>query len=150
MSRHIITTVAAVLSLSVIGPACEQAQDIPSALELADLRAKAEVGDTSAQFNLGDMYDTGEGVPQDDAEAARWYRLAAEQGDADAQFNLGVMYDTGENAVLPHQHERAVERRQRGPRHSEAAQLVQLPGTPEPKALGLLRHMPRSSRDGQD
>ena len=42
------------------------------------------------------MYATGEGVPQDDAEAVRWFRLAAEQGDARAQFNLGVRYDTGE------------------------------------------------------
>ena len=41
------------------------------------------------------MYDTGEGVPQDAAEAVRWYRLAAEQGDATAQFNLGNMYRTG-------------------------------------------------------
>jgi len=42
------------------------------------------------------MYRTGEGVPQDDVEAASWYRKAADQGDADAQNNLGVMYDTGE------------------------------------------------------
>jgi len=41
------------------------------------------------------MYDTGRGVPQDDAEAVRWYRLAVDQGDADAQTNLGVMYATG-------------------------------------------------------
>ena len=33
------------------------------------------------------MYDNGEGVPQDDAEAVRWYRLAADQGLR--QFNLG-------------------------------------------------------------
>ena len=39
---------------------------------------------------------TGEGVPQDAAEAVRWFRLAAEQGHASAQYNLGVMYDTGE------------------------------------------------------
>lgn len=39
----------------------------------------------------GVMYDSSEGVPQDHAEAARWYRKAAEQGDPDAQFNLGVM-----------------------------------------------------------
>ena len=26
------------------------------------------------------MYDNGEGVPQDYAEAVKWYRLAAEQG----------------------------------------------------------------------
>ena len=35
------------------------------------------------------MYENGKGVPQDDAEAVKWYRMAAEQGDADAQFNLG-------------------------------------------------------------
>ena len=41
------------------------------------------------------MYATGRGVPQDDAEAMRWYRLAAEQGLAAAQGSLGVMYSTG-------------------------------------------------------
>ena len=43
------------------------------------------------------MYATGEGVPEDDTEAVRWYQLAAAQGDAPAQFNLGVMYDNGES-----------------------------------------------------
>ena len=38
----------------------------------------------------------GRGVPKNDAEAVRWYRMAAEQGDADAQLNLGYMYGTGE------------------------------------------------------
>ncbi len=42
------------------------------------------------------MYFEGLGVPQDDVEAARWYRLAADQGHATAQFNLGVMYFKGE------------------------------------------------------
>ena len=37
-----------------------------------------------------------EGVPQDDAEAVKWYRLAAEQGNASAQYNLGVGYANGE------------------------------------------------------
>ena len=41
------------------------------------------------------MYDQGEGVKQDYAEAVRWYRKAADQGDADAQFCLGVMYYNG-------------------------------------------------------
>ena len=41
------------------------------------------------------MYDTGRGVPQDYAEALRWYRLAAEQGNTSAQFRLGVAYGTG-------------------------------------------------------
>jgi TPR repeat protein len=45
------------------------------------------------------MYDNGEGVPQDKAEAVRWYRLAADQGDAQAQTNLGVKYAMGEGVL---------------------------------------------------
>ena len=32
------------------------------------------------------MYNNGEGVPQNYAEAVNWFELAAEQGNADAQF----------------------------------------------------------------
>jgi hypothetical protein len=42
------------------------------------------------------MYAAGDDVPEDDAEAVRWYRLAAEQGDAIAQVRLGWMYAYGE------------------------------------------------------
>ena len=42
------------------------------------------------------MYANGEGVPEDDVEAVRLYRLAAEQGHALAQLNLGFMYGNGE------------------------------------------------------
>ena len=41
------------------------------------------------------MYANGEGVPKDDAEAVKWYRLAADQRDAGAQNNLGYMYANG-------------------------------------------------------
>ena len=37
----------------------------------------------------------GEGVPEDDAEAVRWFRLAAEQQHASAQFRLGYLYSRG-------------------------------------------------------
>ena len=44
--------------------------------------------------------------PQDDAEAARWYRMAAEQGHASAQYTLGLMYAIGsgvlKDATLAH------------------------------------------------
>ena len=30
------------------------------------------------------------GVPENKAEAARWYRLAAEQGDVEAQLKFGL------------------------------------------------------------
>lgn len=56
---------------------------------------KAEAGEADAQFKLGFMYVNGEGVPQDDKEAVKWFTKAAEQGHAWAQFNLGLMYDKG-------------------------------------------------------
>jgi Sel1 repeat len=62
--------------------------------ELRILRSLAENGDSNAQFNLALMFHKGDGVPQDDAQAVRWYRKAADQGYAPAQFNLALMYET--------------------------------------------------------
>jgi len=42
------------------------------------------------------LYDYGRGVPQDYAEAMRWYRKAADQGNAGAQNNIGTLYDNGQ------------------------------------------------------
>ena len=47
--------------------------------------ALAEVGDATSQYNLGYCCYRGEGMPQDYAAAARWFRKAAEQGDTDAK-----------------------------------------------------------------
>jgi TPR repeat protein len=55
----------------------------------------AEQGYPKAQRQLGNAYNSGEGVAKDEAEAVRWYRKAAEQGDADAQTILGSMYEYG-------------------------------------------------------
>lgn len=62
---------------------------------LNEWRPLALQGNARAQNNLGFMYENGQGVDQDDAEAVRWYRQAAEQGDAIAQINLGFMYANG-------------------------------------------------------
>ena len=83
-------TLLFVLALAVI-PVGVDAQ----APELAQLRALAEQGNAVAQYNLGFRYANGDGVPQDNAEAERWYRLAAYQGHADAQYSLGLMYQLG-------------------------------------------------------
>ena len=48
------------------------------------------------QNMLGILYEHGEGVTQDKAEAARWYLKAAEQGNGDAQLSIGMMYDSGD------------------------------------------------------
>ena len=56
----------------------------------------AQQGDAEAQFNLGVMYENGQGVTQDYRQAAAWYQKAANQGHAKAQYNLGVMYYNGQ------------------------------------------------------
>jgi hypothetical protein len=63
--------------------------------QMSDLRKKAEQGNTEAQTNLGFLYSRGERVPQDYAQAAKWFQQAAAQGDVTAQFTLGVLYVKG-------------------------------------------------------
>ena len=70
------------------------------------MRENAEQGSDIAQYLLGLMYSRGQGVPQDDQEAVKWYRKAAEQGLAIAQDFLGTMYMDGlgipQDDVLAH------------------------------------------------
>ena len=66
------------------------------------VKKAAEQGDVDVQFMLGVMYAYGEGVPQDYAEAVRWYRKAAEQGHASAQYYLGLMYTIGQGVPEYH------------------------------------------------
>ena len=40
--------------------------------DVDDCRVRAEQGSAVAQFNLGTMYDNGEGVIQDYKEAVKW------------------------------------------------------------------------------
>ena len=66
----------------------------------------AEQGNAYAQFNLGSMYEYGDGVPQDYSTAVKWYTLSAEQGNANAQINLGMMYENGKG--VPQDYKTAV------------------------------------------
>jgi len=59
----------------------------------------AKQGNSYAQYNLGIMYDKGDGVVQNDKTAVKWYTLAAEQGYTLAQYNLGVKYQEGVGVV---------------------------------------------------
>ena len=86
----------AVLTFSALAVAALPTLAVGQDSSLLETRRLAEQGDAEAQFNLGFMYANGEGVPEDDAEAVRWYRMAAEQGYARAQSILGLMYANGE------------------------------------------------------
>ena len=53
-------------------------------------RPSALAGDPDAQFNLGQAYKLGRGVPVDPALAESWFRKAALQGHEQAETNYGI------------------------------------------------------------
>lgn len=55
----------------------------------------ADGGIAAAMYNLGSMYYSGDGGPQDRPMAAMWFRKAAERGVLDSQYNLGILYQEG-------------------------------------------------------
>jgi hypothetical protein len=62
---------------------------------VAQLKDLAEKDDSAAENALGLRYASGDGVPQDDAEAARWFTKAAENGNVKAQAALATRYWAG-------------------------------------------------------
>ncbi len=98
----------------------------PQAKTPDDLRKLAEQGDADAQWDMGYRYHNGQGVPQDDVQAVRWFQRAADQGHVNAQATLGAYYWAGRgvpkdlsqayfwSAVALHQGDRDSESRLRG------------------------------------
>ena len=70
------------------------------ATALREWRPLAEQGDARAQFDLGLLYENGDGVPRDYAKAHQWYEKSAAQGGAKAQFYLGMQCAFGEGGPL--------------------------------------------------
>ena len=62
---------------------------------LREWRPLAEEGDARAQYYLGIMYTNGEGVPEDDRQAAYWFQKSARQGNSQSQYHLGILYANG-------------------------------------------------------
>jgi cell division septation protein DedD len=54
-------------------------------------RPLADAGDASAQFNLGQAYRLGRGLPTNVAESQKWFERAAGQGNVDAETTLGLL-----------------------------------------------------------
>jgi TPR repeat protein len=67
---------------------------------VAEIRARAEMGDAKSQERLGAAFFLGKGgLTKDEVEAVKWFRKAAEQNVADAQFSLGVCYANGQGVT---------------------------------------------------
>jgi TPR repeat protein len=66
---------------------------------IAEWRPLADKGDADAQFNMGQAYRFGKGVPKDLRITQSWYEKAAQQGHEKAQANLGVLlFDSGKRS----------------------------------------------------
>ncbi len=75
-----------------------QRGDFTSAVR--EWRALANQGDPDAQFNMGQAYKLGRGVPADLKIAQSWYQKAAAQGHDQAQANLGlILFESGQRAA---------------------------------------------------
>lgn len=72
----------------------QQAGDRSAANQL--LTRAAEAGETRAQNRLARMYERGDGVTRDLAQARVWTERAAAAGSREAQHNLGVYYAESE------------------------------------------------------
>ena len=97
MRQLIIAFVLAVMVQVVPLPAV--AQDAPKK-DLKTITKAAELGHPEAQYQLGTMYEHGEGgAGVHEVTAVLWYTQAAERGHARAQEEMGTRYLTGQGVT---------------------------------------------------
>lgn len=76
--------------------------------QAAELFTKAaELGDSGAMVELGEMYSSGEGVAEDEAKALNWFKRAAEAGNVSGMVALGGVYLLGGSGNDPNEEEAA-------------------------------------------
>ncbi len=98
MNRFFTPVLTAVVSLFLAGGAL--AQKPPPFKETL---IKAENGDLKSQFNVGLMYEKGDGIAKDLAKAFEWYERAAEKNLVPAQINLAYLYMRGQGVEKSNQ-----------------------------------------------
>ena len=87
-----IAVVAAVSCAPIIGASAEGRPLSHASVRdqsVAVILAHAQRGDPRAEARLGLLYSTGRGLPQNFAEAAKWFYRAATHGNTDAQYESG-------------------------------------------------------------
>lgn len=75
------------------GKAAYARQDYSAAMN--ELQPVAEQGNVEAQYYIGYIYQNGQGVNEDQQQAAKWYLKAANGGYGPAQSKIGFMYANG-------------------------------------------------------
>lgn len=97
-SRNGWVFAAGLMALSMASPALADVKAGVDAWErgdfgraIAEWRDPAAKGDPDAQFNLGQAYKLGRGVPMDLKIAESWYKKAADKGHVQAADNYGLV-----------------------------------------------------------
>jgi|TARA_R110002126_G_scaffold1177_1_gene6991 enhanced entry protein EnhC len=67
------------------------------------LEERASLGDPTAQFALGQLYQQGHGVTKDLKKAVDYYMQAVDQQDLQAEYTLGLFYFNGEDGQHDYQ-----------------------------------------------
>jgi TPR repeat protein len=94
--KHLVAAIAAALisaplSAQSVKAGIEAWQRADYSAAVAIWRPLAERGDADAEFNLGQAYRLGRGVPLNLAMAKNWFTKAAEVGHLDAETTLGLL-----------------------------------------------------------
>jgi cell division septation protein DedD len=90
---------SAPLSAQSVKAGIEAWQHADYSAAVAIWRPLAEKGDADAQFNLGQAYRLGRGVPINLGAAKTWFERAAGSGHLDAETTLGLLlFQNGEQA----------------------------------------------------
>ncbi|MFN3475395.1 MAG: SPOR domain-containing protein [Blastomonas sp.] len=97
-SRNRLMMAAGLIALGMASPALADVKAGVDAWErgeferaVAEWRDPAAKGDADAQFNLGQAYKLGRGVPMDLKLAESWYKKAADKGHVQAADNYGLV-----------------------------------------------------------
>lgn len=151
---------AATAALLLVAPACAQVDPVKAGVEayergdfpaaVASWRPAAEGGNADAQFNLGQAYKLGRGVPVDLKQAEEWYRRAALQGHEQAEANYGLaLFENGKRGDSVQWLQRAVVRGDARAQYILGIMLFNGDGVTKdwPRAYAL---MVRSSQSGLD
>ena len=97
--RALLGLILLLLSVAVQSQESAPSVEKPPETRLAKLIRQAQAGSAAAQFDLGMIYENGEGIPKNEAQAAEWFKKAAAQGNAKAQTILGRKYRDGEGVT---------------------------------------------------
>lgn len=93
----IVMVPALIICLGLVSAAVagEKSASRHQSWNIDSLQEDALKGNADAQYRLAVAFSIGEGVPQSNYEAMRWYLRAADGGNANAQHALGSIYQVG-------------------------------------------------------